>query len=60
MVTTFALQYSLAAAALVVSALADEFAWADTWFVITTIVAVAAGALYLWYGRWAGREVLTA
>ncbi len=60
MVTTFALQFSLAAVALVVSALADEFVWADTWFVLVAIVGVGASALYLWYGRWAGREVLNA
>ena len=60
MVTTFALQFSLAAAALVVSALADEFAFAKTWFVLAAILGVGSAALYLWYGRWAGREVLNA
>lgn len=60
MVTTFALQTSLAATALVVSALADEFRWAKTWFVLLAIIAVGATALYLWYGRWAARDVLTA
>lgn len=60
MVTTFALQFSLAAVALAFSALTDEFVWADTWFVLVSIVGVGASALYLWYGRWAGREVLNA
>ncbi|MDH3730030.1 MAG: hypothetical protein OES13_02720 [Acidimicrobiia bacterium] len=60
MVTTFALQFSLATAALIVSALADEFAWAETWFVLAAIIVVGASALYLWYGRWAGRQVLNA
>jgi hypothetical protein len=60
MVSTFALQYSLGTAALVVSALADDFDWAETWFVLTAIIAVGASGLYLWYGRWAGREVLNA
>lgn len=59
MVTTFALQFSLAAVALVVSALADEFAFADTWFVLAAIAVVGAGGIYLWYGRWAGRAVLS-
>jgi drug/metabolite transporter (DMT)-like permease len=60
MVTTFALQYTLAAAALMVSAVADEFFWAESWFVVLAIVVVGAVAAYLWYGRWAGRRVLTA
>ena len=60
MVTTFALQFSLAAAALVFSALTDEFAWAETWFVLFSIIAVGGGALYLWYGRWVGRDSLNA
>jgi hypothetical protein len=60
MVTTFALQFSLATAALILSALADEFVWAETWFVLFSIVSVAASALYLWYGRWVGREILNA
>jgi len=59
MVTTFALQTSFATVALIVSALADEFVWADTWFVLFAIVAIGAESLYLWYGRWAGREVLS-
>lgn len=60
MVTTFALQFSLAAAALVISALADEFTWAETWFVLFSIIAVGGAALYLWYGRWVGRDMLNA
>jgi len=60
MVTTFALQFTFAAAALVVSALADEFAFMPTWFVLLAIVAVGLNAMYLWYGRWAGRRVLNA
>lgn len=58
MVTTFALQYSLAAVALVVSSLSDEFKFAPTWFVLVSIIGVGLTALYLWYGRWAGRKVL--
>ena len=60
MVTTFALQFSFATAALVVSALADEFAFVRTWFVLLAIAAIGLAAGYLWYGRWAGRRVLTA
>jgi hypothetical protein len=58
MVTTFALQYTLAAAALVLSAVADEFFWAETWFVLLSIAAITAVGGYLWYGRWAGRRAL--
>ncbi|MDH3425357.1 MAG: DUF4345 family protein [Acidimicrobiia bacterium] len=60
MVTTFALQYSFAAVALVVSSVSDEFEFAPTWFVLVAIVAVGLTALYLWYGRWAGRRLLNA
>jgi hypothetical protein len=60
MVTTFALQFSLATVALVFSALTDEFTWAETWFVVFSIVAVGGSGLYLWYGRWVGREILNA
>lgn len=59
MVTTFALQFTLAAAFLVISALADEFAFVDTWFVLLAIVVVGFGGAYLWYARWRGRAVLT-
>ena len=60
MVTTFALQYTLAAVALATSLFAGEFDFADTWFSVASVLVVAAGAAYLWYARWTGREVLTA
>lgn len=60
MVTTFALQYTLACLALAVSAVSDEFVFVDTWFVLVAIVATGFGAGYLWYGRFRGRAVLTA
>ena len=60
MVTTFALQESLAAVAIAVSLFGSEFDFADAWFPVLSLIVVAAGAAYLWYARWAGREVLTA
>ncbi len=58
--TTLALQYSLAAAAIVFSILTGE--WDDAgvaaWFPWLSAVVIAAGALYLWLARLRARDLL--
>lgn len=58
--TTLALQYSLAAAAIAVSALAGEFddAGIRTWFPWLSVTVIGAGALYLWFARLKARDLL--
>ncbi len=59
-VTTLALQYSLAAAAIALSAVAGEFddAGIRAWFPWASVVVVGAGSLYLWYARLKARDLL--
>lgn len=59
-VTTLALQYSLAAAAIALSAVTGEFddAGIRAWFPWVSVVVIGAGALALWHARLAARDLL--
>ncbi len=60
-VTTLALHYSLAAAALLFSTLTGEFddiVGLRAWFPWLATVVVALAALYIWYARFKARDLL--
>lgn len=60
MITTFAIQYTMATVAILISMVAGEFDYADAWFPVASVIVVAVAGAYIWYGRWAGRHVLNA
>ena len=58
-VTTGALQLTFGAASLLYSWSVSEYEW-STWYHALATLILAGGALYMWWARLRGREVLKA